>query len=115
MEKNKINHPNHYTCHEHECIDEMIALFGVDDTIAFCKLNTWKYRYRAGQKDSAEDDMKKADWYISKAMELQNINRKFFEKIKKTIDEAPNYCSPEKLARLITNSILDDGGRSDDT
>lgn len=34
-----INHPTHYTCREHECIDEMIAVFGVIDTIAFCKLN----------------------------------------------------------------------------
>ena len=34
-----INHPTHYTCRKPECIDEMIAIFGIADTIAFCKLN----------------------------------------------------------------------------
>ena len=42
-------------------------------SIAFCKLNAWKYRYRAGEKDSAEEDMKKADWYIGKVMELRKM------------------------------------------
>jgi len=66
-----INSPSHYTCHEHECIDEMLLLFGMRDVMAFCKLNAWKYRYRAENKGSAETDNAKADWYISKAMELQ--------------------------------------------
>jgi len=66
-----IKNPQHYTCHEHECIDEMIIVFGVRETISFCKLNAWKYRYRAGSKGSPEEDNAKADWYISKVMELQ--------------------------------------------
>ena len=73
MGKSKVDHPSHYTCHEHECIEEMMILFGIEDTIAFCKLNAWKYRYRAGEKDSAEEDMKKADWYIGKVMELRKM------------------------------------------
>lgn len=68
-----INHPSHYTCRQLECINEMIVIFGIRDTIAFCKLNAWKYRYRAGQKGNYEEDMKKSDWYISKAVELQKI------------------------------------------
>ena len=54
-----INHPTHYTCRKHECIDEMIAVFGVADAIVFCKLNAWKYRYRAGAKGTYEEDMAK--------------------------------------------------------
>lgn len=69
---NNVNHPAHYTSREHECIDEMIAIFGKEDVIAFCKCNAWKYRYRAGSKGDYEEDMQKADWYISKAMELQS-------------------------------------------
>lgn len=66
-----INHPTHYTCRKHECIDEMIAIFGIADTIAFCKLNAWKYRYRAGVKGTYEEDMAKSDRYIEIMMELQ--------------------------------------------
>lgn len=72
-QSDKVNHPSHYNVHKHECIDEMIALFGVDETMAFCKLNAWKYRYRAGAKDgeAREKDLAKADWYIDKYMELK--------------------------------------------
>ena len=68
-----VNHPSHYKVHKHECIDEMIAVFGVDETMAFCKLNAWKYRYRAGAKDgeAKEKDLAKADWYLDKYMELK--------------------------------------------
>ena len=66
-----ISHPAHYNAHEYECIDEMETLFGLQDTIAFCKLNAWKYRYRAGNKGNYDEDMAKADWYIGKAMKLQ--------------------------------------------
>lgn len=67
-----IDHPKHYVGRKHECIDEMETIFGLRDTIAFCKLNAWKYRYRAGYKGNYEEDMAKADWYIDKAIELQN-------------------------------------------
>lgn len=71
----KINHPPHYTCREHECIEEMVYVFGAQAVIDFCKCNAWKYRYRAGNKDNYEEDMEKSDWYISKIMELQeNFN-----------------------------------------
>lgn len=68
---NNINHPEYYNSRQRECIDEMVAIFGVNDTIAFCKLNAWKYRYRAGNKGDYDEDMKKADWYINKMIELQ--------------------------------------------
>ena len=67
----RINHPPHYTYREHECIEEMISVFGAHAVIDFCKCNAWKYRYRAGSKGNYDEDMKKSDWYISKMMELQ--------------------------------------------
>ena len=67
----RINHPSHYTCREHECIEEMISVFGAQAVIDFCKCNAWKYRYRVGNKGNYDEDMKKSDWYISKMMELQ--------------------------------------------
>lgn len=70
-EVDMVNHPPHYNQNAMECIDEMVVMFGYPDTIAFCKLNAWKYRYRAPHKGENEKDLKKADQYIQKAKELQ--------------------------------------------
>ena len=73
MEQNKadnVNHPTHYKVHKHECIDEMVAVFGVEAVKAFCKCNAWKYRYRSVAKNG-EEDLKKADWYLEKLIELE--------------------------------------------
>lgn len=65
-----INHPKHY-CREGgmECLEEMELVFGRDAVRTFCLLNAWKYRYRAGDKNGAED-LKKSDWYMRKYKEL---------------------------------------------
>lgn len=70
MAKNeeKVNHPAHYQG-KHECIDEMIALFGIDAVRCFCACNVYKYRFRAANKNGAED-IAKAEWYMDKLMEL---------------------------------------------
>lgn len=64
-----VNHPSHYQG-KHECIDEMIALFGVEAVKAFCRCNVYKYRFRAANKNGQED-LDKADWYMDKLMELE--------------------------------------------
>ncbi len=66
-----VNHPAHYEARNMECIDEMIAIFGERSTYEFCRLNAWKYRYRADLKGQHDEDMAKADWYIKKAAELK--------------------------------------------
>lgn len=72
MENDVIKHPEHYTNRKHECWDEMEAVFGKEAVITFCKLNVWKYRYRAGSKGSREEDLAKADQYMDKMISLQN-------------------------------------------
>lgn len=70
---NNVEHPKHYNREgAMECIDEMVVIFGLEDTLAFCKLNAWKYRYRAADKNG-EEDLKKSDWYINKYRELSQI------------------------------------------
>ena len=59
-----VNHPSHYE-HGIECIDEMILLYGKEETMSFCKLNSHKYRKRAFDKGGKED-IDKSDWYIKK-------------------------------------------------
>ena len=68
-----VDHPAHYQG-KHECIDEMIALFGIHSVMNFCACNIWKYRYRAAAKNGQED-LDKANWYMDKLMELQKISR----------------------------------------
>lgn len=67
-----VNHPAHYQG-KHECIDEMVALFGVEDVKAFCRCNVYKYRYRAIQK-GGQEDIDKDDWYMDKLMELEGAD-----------------------------------------
>lgn len=65
-----VNHPAHYNRDgAMECIREMVVIFGYEATINFCKLNAWKYRYRASEKNGAED-MAKSDWYVKMVEEL---------------------------------------------
>lgn len=67
-----INHPPHYTYGKRECIDEMLAMFGPQQVIAYCRCAAYKYRYRAGHKGDPAQDLAKADWYIDKAVELMH-------------------------------------------
>lgn len=71
QQHDNVNHPQHYQG-KNECIDVMVAMFGVDAVIAFCKCNAYKYRFRAQAKNGAED-IAKAEWYESKLIELLKI------------------------------------------
>ena len=64
-----VNHPQHYQG-KNECIDVMIALFGLEAVKSFCKCNAYNYRFRADKKNGAED-IAKAEWYESKLIELE--------------------------------------------
>lgn len=66
---NMVNHPSHYKGNKFECIDVMLDTFSKGEVEAFCKLNAFKYLYRANKKNGMED-MKKAEWYIKKYNEL---------------------------------------------
>lgn len=65
--KDDIREPEHYKVHGMECIEEMALIFGLEAVISFCKLNAWKYRYRAGSKGDAAKDHQKADRYLEMA------------------------------------------------
>ena len=67
-----VNNPKHYKLYQHECIDEMILVFGIEDVKSFCKCNIWKYRYRASAKNG-EEDLRKAEWYMNKLEELNKL------------------------------------------
>lgn len=72
----EVNHPSHYNHGGMETIDKMIKLYGIEKVKAFCELNAFKYRDRAGYKGSSDSaiarDIHKAIWYENK---LINLNR----------------------------------------
>lgn len=85
MSENKemVNHPAHYKRDgAMECIDEMLLLFGKEEVMSFCKLNAWKYRYRAMDKNGQED-INKSDYYIRMYKDLENETEKKFSDIKR--------------------------------
>lgn len=64
-----VNHPSHYQG-KNECIDVMVAMFGVEAVKHFCMCNAYKYRFRSSMKNG-EEDIKKAEWYEDKLIELE--------------------------------------------
>lgn len=80
-----VNHPSHYNLpNRKECIDEMIDIYGLKDVAKWCEITAYKYKYRAGHKDSFTQDMQKASWYTIKACELKSKRR--WEKFSKIAD-----------------------------
>ena len=66
MQSDPVNHPAHYKTGSIECIDVIEALgLGHD----FCVGNAVKYLFRAGKKGSLLEDLKKARWYVNRAIE----------------------------------------------
>lgn len=71
LEHDPVNHPSHYTHGKFECIDVMVDNFGVDAAKNFCLLNAFKYVWRCGKKNGAED-VRKAIWYMEKYLSLDS-------------------------------------------
>lgn len=81
QEVDKVNHPSHYQKDGKECIDVMLEVYGIQAVIHFCECNAFKYRWRAGMKEgeSAEVDLKKAQWYEDYRENLINNTIKRYE------------------------------------
>lgn len=70
MNSDNVNHPAHYTQGKFECIDVLDditkELKGIE---AICTANAVKYLWRWKHKNGLED-LKKAQWYINKLIEV---------------------------------------------
>ena len=58
-----INRPAHYTG-DIECIDAMVAAFGIDAVKMYARIAAFKYQWRAGKKDALPQELGKAIWYL---------------------------------------------------
>ena len=72
LKNDNVNHPEHYQG-KNECIDVMIAMFGIEAVKHFCMCNAYKYRFRSDKKNGKED-IEKAEWYESKLIELGGVD-----------------------------------------
>ena len=73
VEHDPVNNPQHYTNGNIECVDAMIAAYGKEVVMHFCQCNAFKYQWRFDKKNGVED-LKKAEWYNNKYIELKNGN-----------------------------------------
>lgn len=102
-----VNHPDHYTFGEIECIDAIHAALGDEGFIAYCEGNAIKYLWRHRFKGGRES-LEKARWYIDRMIEarrdapepvefdlheaIEESKARAFDGIRKSMGFA---CSPE--------------------
>jgi hypothetical protein len=65
--------PSHYKKWSIEVIEMMERVWGIASTITYCEMTAFKYKMRAGDKPGQplEQELSKADWYLTKAAELR--------------------------------------------
>ena len=59
-----VNSPLHYKRDDVECIDAMKQTTSAEGFEEYCRLNAFKYIWRANNKQNKEQDIKKAIWYL---------------------------------------------------
>ena len=82
--KDNVNHPSHYTNGSIECIDAMLSAFGKEKVQHFCKLNAFKYVWRADNKNHAEkyivEGAKHAESYETNPQEYERVVMDFINR-----------------------------------
>ena len=59
-----VNSPAHYKSGHVECIDAMVSAFGKKRVQEYAEIAAFKYVWRQGKKDDANEDKKKGIWYL---------------------------------------------------
>ena len=67
MRKDMVN-PDHYKVGGIEAIDYLQAKLSKEEFAGFCRGNALKYLSRAGHKDDAAQEYRKAIWYIERLL-----------------------------------------------
>jgi len=64
-----VNQPPHYLDNAIECIDAMVAVFGLEHTRKYAEIAAFKYLWRMNKKNkTSEEDKLKAIWYLRFSM-----------------------------------------------
>jgi len=70
-----VERPQHYASTSIECIDAMRETQGDEAVKAYCVCNAFKYLWRHNRKNG-DEDIKKASWYLNKAVEIMEGEKK---------------------------------------
>ena len=64
-----VTNPLHYNIGGVECIDGIQACMSAEEFKGYLRGNTMKYLWRCNYKGKTVEDLKKAQWYLSKLIE----------------------------------------------
>lgn len=92
-----VNHPEHYTQGGIECIDAIKASMTREEFVGYLKGNCLKYLWRYRNKGKAQEDLKKAQWYLDKLV-------KEWECTNTVIDGSHSYW-PMPKSEMLSNYI----------
>jgi hypothetical protein len=70
-EEDVVNNPSHYNSGGIECIDAIAESMTDEGFKAYCKGNVQKYLWRYEMKGKPLEDLRKAQWYLSRLIESQ--------------------------------------------
>ena len=107
----KINHPSHYTAgRKYEPIDV------IDDwELGFNLGNAVKYLSRAGRKEDALEDLKKAAWYIDREIRRNEPLRVAYEEVVEYLaSEAQDWEFPHGLDDIVYYNAAEVGATKPD-
>jgi hypothetical protein len=68
LQHDPVNKPAHYNTGGIECIDYIRQVLGEEGFKAYCLGNTMKYLHRHEYKGKPQEDLKKAAYYLNKAI-----------------------------------------------
>lgn len=63
-QEDMVNSPPHYSENEIECIDAMVAAFGLERVQDYAAITAFKYIWRESKKWNPAEDREKALWYM---------------------------------------------------
>lgn len=89
-----INHPAHYTSHSSgvECIQ-------LTEHMNFNLGNALKYLWRAGLKDATARDLGKAEWYVTREIQLiERYNRSWRGKLRRWLNARKPATNEQRTA-----------------
>ena len=69
-EVDMVNSPSHYTYGKVECIEAIQESMSAEAFKGYCKGAALKYLWRYERKAKSLEDLKKAQWYLNKLIEV---------------------------------------------
>ena len=69
LKNHDVEHPDHYTQNDIECIDAIEASMTLQEFKAYLKGNCIKYLWRYEKKENPKKDLQKARWCLNRLIE----------------------------------------------